>query len=123
MATSLGTVWLVNPGTQELPDPLGGLGCLGGAEQDLVDVGQALANLQDDVNPGFGCRCGKAFGIAEQQVGRAYLHKQRREPTRGVPGRVKIRLSGLRQAFTSGAGAGAGAAPAPGAPRVAVAGR
>ena len=33
------TVWLVNAGPQELPDSLGGLGCLGGAEQELVDVG------------------------------------------------------------------------------------
>jgi hypothetical protein len=49
------TVWLVNPGPQELPDLLGGLGCLGGAEQELVDVGQALADLQGDVDPGLGC--------------------------------------------------------------------
>ncbi len=38
--------FLANPGPQELPDLLGGLGCLGGAEQDLVDVGQALRRLQ-----------------------------------------------------------------------------
>ena len=43
-------------------------------------MGQALADLQGDVDPGFGGCCGQAFGIAEQQVGRAYLHKQRREP-------------------------------------------
>src|ERR1700761_4329046 len=79
-ACGLWTVWLANPGPQELPDLLGGLGCLGGAEQELVDVGQALANLQGDVDAGFGCCCGQAFGIAEQQVGRAYLYKQRREP-------------------------------------------
>ena len=52
----------------------------GGAEIELVDVGQALAGFQDDVDSGFGRRCGQAFGIAEQQVGRAYLYKQRREP-------------------------------------------
>jgi hypothetical protein len=33
----LWTVWLVDPGAQELPDSLGGRGCLGGAEQQLVD--------------------------------------------------------------------------------------
>jgi hypothetical protein len=38
-ACCLPTVWLANPGPQELPDLLGGLGCLGGAEHDLVDVG------------------------------------------------------------------------------------
>ena len=43
-------------------------------------MGQALADLQGDVDPGFGCCCGQAFGIAEQQVGRAYLDEQRREP-------------------------------------------
>ena len=58
---------------------LGGLGCLGGAEQELVDVGQALADLQGDVDPGLGCCCGQAFGIAEQQVGRADLDEQRRD--------------------------------------------
>ena len=31
--------------------------CLGGAEQQLVDVGRALADLQGDVDPGLGC-CG-----------------------------------------------------------------
>src|ERR1035437_2954866 len=77
------TVWLADPGPQELPDLLGGLGCLGGAEHDLVDVGQVLADLQGDVDPGLGCCCGQAFGIAEQQVGRAYLDKQRREPGHG----------------------------------------
>ena len=76
----LWAVWLANPAAQELPDLLGGLGCLGGAEQELVDVGQALADLQGDVDPGLGCCCGQAFGIAEQQVGRAYLYQQRREP-------------------------------------------
>jgi hypothetical protein len=43
-------------------------------------VGQALADLQGDVDPGCGYCCGQAFGIAEQQVSRAYLRKQRREP-------------------------------------------
>jgi hypothetical protein len=43
-------------------------------------VGQALADLQGEVDPGFGGGGGQAFGIAEQQVGRAYLYKQRREP-------------------------------------------
>jgi hypothetical protein len=62
---------------------LGGLGCLGGAEQKLVDVGQAFADLQGDVDPGLRCCCGQAFGIAEQQVGRTYLDKQRREPGQG----------------------------------------
>src|ERR1700678_3742260 len=76
----LWTVWLVNPGAQELPDPLGGLGRLWGAEQELVDVGQALADLQGDVDPGFGRGRGQPFGIAEQQVGRTYLDQQRREP-------------------------------------------
>jgi hypothetical protein len=73
-------VWLMNPGPQELPYLLGGLGCLGGAEQELVHVGQALADLQYDVDPGVGCCRRQAFGIAEQQVGRAHLDKQRREP-------------------------------------------
>ena len=41
---------------------------------------QALADLQDYVDPGFGGCRGQAFGIAEQQVGRADLDKQRREP-------------------------------------------
>jgi len=50
-------VWLANPGPQERPDPFGGLGCLGGAEHELVDVGQALADLQGDVDPGLGCCC------------------------------------------------------------------
>jgi hypothetical protein len=70
--------WLANSGPQELPDSLGGLGGLGGVEQELVDVGQALADLQGDVDPGFGGRGGQAFGIAEQQVGRADLNQQRR---------------------------------------------
>jgi hypothetical protein len=43
-------------------------------------VGQALTDLHGDVDPGFGCRGGQAFGIAEQQVGRAGLDKQRRKP-------------------------------------------
>jgi hypothetical protein len=43
-------------------------------------VGQAVTDLQGDVDPGVGCRRGQAFGIAEQQVGRAYLDKQRRQP-------------------------------------------
>jgi EmrB/QacA subfamily drug resistance transporter len=70
---------LGDPGPQELPGLLGGLGGLGGAEQDRVDVGQALADLQGDVDPGFGCCCGQAFGITEQQVGRADLDQQGRE--------------------------------------------
>jgi hypothetical protein len=41
-------------------------------------VGQARADLQGDVDPGFGGRRGQALGIAEQQVGRADLDKQRR---------------------------------------------
>jgi len=87
----LRTVWLANPCPQELPDLLGGLGCLGGAEHDRVDMGQALADLQDDVDPGFGCCCGQAFGIAEQQVGRADLDKQRREPGQGGEQRRRSR--------------------------------
>jgi hypothetical protein len=43
-------------------------------------VGQALADLQGDVDPGFGRCGGQAFGVTEQQVGRAYLDKQGREP-------------------------------------------
>jgi hypothetical protein len=43
-------------------------------------VRQALADLFGDVDPGFGGRGGQPFGIAEQQVGRADLDKQRREP-------------------------------------------
>jgi hypothetical protein len=39
----LWTVWLVNPGPQERPGLLGGLGRLGDAEHELVDVRQALA--------------------------------------------------------------------------------
>jgi hypothetical protein len=37
--------WSADPGTQELPDLLGGLGRLGRAERALVDVGQAFADL------------------------------------------------------------------------------
>ena len=44
------------------------------------DVRQALADLQGDVDPGFGCCSGQAFGIAEQQLGRACLDQQRRKP-------------------------------------------
>ena len=54
--------------------------CLGGAEQQLVDVGQALADLQGDVDPGLGCCGGQAFGTTQQQVGRADLDEERREP-------------------------------------------
>ena len=79
-ACCLWAVWSANQGPQELPDLLSGLGCLGGTEHDRVDVGQALADLQGNVDPGLGCCCGQAFGIAEQQVGRAYLDQQRREP-------------------------------------------
>ena len=61
-ACCLWTVGLAYPGPEELPDLLGGLGCLGGAEHDLVDVGQALADLQGDVDPGFGSCCGQALG-------------------------------------------------------------
>ena len=39
------TVWFGTPGSEELPDLLGGLGCLEGAEQELVDVGQALVDV------------------------------------------------------------------------------
>ena len=70
-ACCLWTVWLANPGPQERPDLLGGLGCLGGAEHDRGDVGQALADLEGDVDPGLGCCCGQALGITQQQVGRA----------------------------------------------------
>src|SRR6266516_5422904 len=79
----LWAVWSSNPGPQELPDLLGGLGCLRGAEHALVDVGQVLADLQGDLDPGFGCCSGQAFGIAEQQLGRACLHQQWREPGQG----------------------------------------
>ena len=41
---------------------------------------QALAEFQGNVDAGSGGRGGQAFGIAEQQVGRAYLDKQRRKP-------------------------------------------
>jgi hypothetical protein len=58
---------LANPGPQELPDLPGGLGGLGGAEQDLVDVRQALADLQADIDPGFGQRG------APSSVGGAWL--------------------------------------------------
>ena len=44
-AASLWTVRSANPCPQELSDLLGGLGCLGGAEQELIDVGQALPDL------------------------------------------------------------------------------
>src|SRR5256714_14910225 len=60
---------LADPGPQVSPGLLGGLGCLGGAEHDRVDVGQAVADVQGDVNSGLGCRSGQAFGIAEQQIG------------------------------------------------------
>jgi hypothetical protein len=43
-------------------------------------VGQAFTDLKGDVDPGFCCCRGQALGIAEQQVGRAYLNEQRREP-------------------------------------------
>jgi len=69
----------VNVCPQEVADLLGGLGCLEGTEQDRIDVRQALANLQGDVDPGFGCRAGQTLGVAEQQLGRACLHQQRRE--------------------------------------------
>jgi len=55
-------VRLADPGPQELPDLLGGLGCLGGAEQELVDVRQALADLQGDIDPGLVRRRGQPFG-------------------------------------------------------------
>jgi hypothetical protein len=53
-----GGVSLVNLGSQELPDPLRGLGGLGRAEQDLVDVRQSLADLEGDIDAGFGCGLG-----------------------------------------------------------------
>jgi len=74
------TVWLANPDPQELPDSLGGFCCLGRAEHELVDVGQALPDLQRNVDPGFGCRRGQPLGVAEQQFGGAYLDEQRRKP-------------------------------------------
>jgi hypothetical protein len=40
-----GRFWSADSGTQELPDLLGGLCCLGRAERGLVDVGQAFADL------------------------------------------------------------------------------
>ena len=43
-------------------------------------MGQAIANVKGDVHAGFGRSSGEAFGIAEQQIGRAYLHEQRWEP-------------------------------------------
>jgi hypothetical protein len=45
----------------------------------LVDVGQALADLESDRDAGVGCRFRQTFGIARQQVGSAYLYKQQRE--------------------------------------------
>jgi hypothetical protein len=42
---------LAYPGSQELPDLAGGLACLGGAEQELIDVGQALADFHSDIDP------------------------------------------------------------------------
>jgi GrpB-like predicted nucleotidyltransferase (UPF0157 family) len=74
---------LPDPGPQELPGLPGGLGCLRGTEHDRVDVGQALADLQGDVASGLGHRRGQPLGIAEQQVGRADLDQQRREPGQG----------------------------------------
>jgi hypothetical protein len=47
-------------------------------------VGQALADLQGDIDPGFGCCSGEALGIAKQQVGRSYLDKQQ-QPGRRTP--------------------------------------
>jgi hypothetical protein len=44
---------------------LSGGGCLGCAEQELVDVRQAVADLQGDVDPGFSSCCSQAFGIAK----------------------------------------------------------
>src|SRR5579859_5653795 len=72
-------VRLGNARPQELPDPLSRLGRLGGTEGQLVDVGQAVAHLQVDIDPGSGGRLGQAFGIAEKQVRRSHLHEQRRE--------------------------------------------
>ena len=43
-------------------------------------MGQALANLEGDVDPSFDRLSGQPFGIAEQQVCRAHLHEQRRKP-------------------------------------------
>jgi hypothetical protein len=51
MGRRLCAVWSANPGPQELPDLLGGLGCLGGTKQELISVRQALAELQGDVEP------------------------------------------------------------------------
>jgi hypothetical protein len=52
---------LGDPGPQERPGLLGGLGRLRSPEHDRVDVGQALADLQGDNDPGLGCRRGQAL--------------------------------------------------------------
>ena len=62
-------VWLADPGPEEVPGLLGGLGGFGGAGHDRIDVGQALADLQGDVNSGAGCGGGQALGVAEQYAG------------------------------------------------------
>jgi GrpB-like predicted nucleotidyltransferase (UPF0157 family) len=71
---------LADPGPQELPGLPGGLRGLGSASHDRVDVGQPLADLQGDVDPGVGGGRGQPLRIAEQQVGRAHLDQQRRQP-------------------------------------------
>jgi len=77
----------VNPGPQELPDPLGGLVRLRRAEQELVDVGQALPYLEHDIHPGLGCRRGQA--VQEQQN------------AAGVGSRAVSQWAGTPPAFTS----------------------
>jgi GrpB-like predicted nucleotidyltransferase (UPF0157 family) len=52
---------LADPVPQELPALPGGPGRLRSAEHDRVDVGQALADLQGDIDPGLGCRRGQAL--------------------------------------------------------------
>jgi hypothetical protein len=42
-------------------------------------MGQALAELPGYLNPGPGCRAGQPLGVAEQQLGRAGQHPQRRQ--------------------------------------------
>ena len=70
----------MQPGSQEFPDLFGGLGGLRSAELTLIDVGQAVADLHGDVDPGLCCSRGQTFRVAEQQFCRAHLHQQRRQP-------------------------------------------
>jgi hypothetical protein len=61
----------------ELPGFAGTNTCLYTALRSNI---RPLTHLQGNVDPGLGCCRGQAFGIAEQQVGRADLDQQRREP-------------------------------------------